>query len=262
MFSKPLPKLPEPSLPRSSLIVAQRESSAECHAFQKCFSVLADGITDPGWLAIQLYSKELIGSDIRTEAQKQVIEERVKIEKLLSAVEKHILVSPATKFREFLDVLQSEPSLQHLARRLESTYHEFLGQCTHGVPTLTSTPLIPPLSTTCASPLPVLCSDPQYPSPSSCLPIPPTKRPKMDHFLRSQHFMEHTIILPDIQQVLDQATTHIMKPATFCSSEVRHSAVESYSFYLKSVYTREKLPIYDKWPQVKSKKYINLACPH
>ena len=32
-----------------------------------------------------------------------------------------------------------------------------------------------------------------------------------------------------------------------------------YASYLKSVYTREKLPIYDKWPQVKSKTYINLA---
>ena len=29
--------------------------------------------------------------------------------------------------------------------------------------------------------------------------------------------------------------------------------------YLKSVYTREKLQVYDKWPQVKFKKYINLA---
>ena len=32
-----------------------------------------------------------------------------------------------------------------------------------------------------------------------------------------------------------------------------------YASYLKSVYTREKLPIYDKWPQMKSRKYINLA---
>ena len=32
-----------------------------------------------------------------------------------------------------------------------------------------------------------------------------------------------------------------------------------YASYLKSVYTRDKLPIYDKWPLVKSKKYINLA---
>ena len=37
------------------------------------------------------------------------------------------------------------------------------------------------------------------------------------------------------------------------------SAVNTYASYLKSVYTREKLQVYDKWPQVKSKKYINLA---
>ena len=37
------------------------------------------------------------------------------------------------------------------------------------------------------------------------------------------------------------------------------SALHTYADYLKSVYTRDKLPIYDRWPQVKSKKYINLA---
>ena len=35
--------------------------------------------------------------------------------------------------------------------------------------------------------------------------------------------------------------------------------MDTYANYLKSIYTREKLPIYDRWPQVKSKKYINLA---
>ena len=37
------------------------------------------------------------------------------------------------------------------------------------------------------------------------------------------------------------------------------SPIDTYASYLKSVYTRHKLPIYDKWPPVKSKKYINLA---
>ena len=92
--------------------------SAECRAFRKCFADLADGITDPGWLAVKLYSRELIGPDLRTEAQKQATEDRVKIVKVLSAVEDQIVVSPTTKFREFLDVLQGEPSLQHLATRL------------------------------------------------------------------------------------------------------------------------------------------------
>ena len=40
---------------------------------------------------------------------------------------------------------------------------------------------------------------------------------------------------------------------------VQLPAVDTYASYLKSVYTREKLQVYDKWPQVKSKKYINLA---
>ena len=40
---------------------------------------------------------------------------------------------------------------------------------------------------------------------------------------------------------------------------VQTTAVNTYASYLKSVYTREKLHVYDKWPPVKSKKYINLA---
>ena len=100
--------------------------------------------------------------------------ERVKIVNILSVVEAQIVTSPATKFREFRNVLQNEPSLQHLATRLENTHCELVGA---------SQPTSTPFS------------------------------------------------LP----------------------------VDTYASYLKSVYTREKLPIYDKWPQVKSKKYINLA---
>ena len=40
---------------------------------------------------------------------------------------------------------------------------------------------------------------------------------------------------------------------------VQTSAVNTYASYLKYIYTREKLQVYDKWPQVESKKYINLA---
>ena len=136
MFSKP--KLPELTLPRSPSRVVKCESvytksdrnSAEYCAFRKCFSVLVDGITDPGRLAVQLYSEELIERDIRIEAQKDAIAERVKTEMLLSAVEAQIVASPA-KFREFLDVLQNEASLQHLATRLENTHHELVNVLQH-----------------------------------------------------------------------------------------------------------------------------------
>ena len=71
------------------------------------------------------------------------------------------------------------------------------------------------------------------------LPSSPAERPKTG-ILQPQ---EHTM------QTLDNHQT----------PGVQLSAVDTYASYLKSVYRREKLPIYDKWPQVKSKKYINLA---
>jgi len=40
---------------------------------------------------------------------------------------------------------------------------------------------------------------------------------------------------------------------------VQSSAVNIYASYLRSLYTKMKLQGYDKWPQLKSKKYINLA---
>ena len=51
-------------------------------------------------------------------------------EAYVSAVENRIVVSPATKFREFLEVLQNESSVPHLSARLEETHCEMSGQCT------------------------------------------------------------------------------------------------------------------------------------
>ena len=249
-FSKPVPKPPEPTLPRSTSRavkceppgdagkVESKRDSTECRAFRKCFSVLADGITDPGRLAVQLYSRELIGPDIRTEAQKQAIAERVKIEMLLTAVEDQIVASPTTKFREFLDVLQNEPSLQHLATRLENSQHELSGLCTPwSVPPPTSTLFSSPL-TTCiqTSPLLRVPSPSPQPPPNSHLALLSAEPPKT----KPQHPLEHAVQPSDFQH--DHQTPLLQ-----------------YASYLKSVYTQEKLPVYDKWPHVKSKKYINLA---
>ena len=45
--------------------VKSKHESAECRAFLKCFAVLNDGISDPDWLAIQLYSRDMISRDMR-----------------------------------------------------------------------------------------------------------------------------------------------------------------------------------------------------
>ena len=279
MFSKPILKLPEPTLPRSSSTAAQcelpdtgrlklkRGESVECRAFRKCFADLAgaSGILNPGWLAVQLYSRELIGTDLLKESQKPSIEERVKIVKLLSAVEDQILASPVIKFREFLDILQNEPSLQHLVTGLENTHHELsgLGMCTPDIAPLMSIPSNQPC-TTCTQPsqcphhLPPMSVDP-----NSFPPLPPAKRPRADNILQPQHPLEHTLKPFDIQH--DHQTSvgypweHNLQSTTPYSSGGQSSAVDTYASYLKSVYARQKLLSYDKWPLVKSRKYINLA---
>ena len=261
MFSKPVPKLPEPTLPRSGTsTVVQRElpdtervnrQSVECRAFQKCFSILADGISNPGRLAIQLYSKDLIGPHIRTEAQKPAIVEQVKIEMVLSAVEKQIVTSPASTFKQFLDVLQNEPSLHNLAARLQNAHRELSESCTLSV----SSPIAmssPPLAICSQLNTPLPLSNPysQHPPASSCVPITPTKRPRADD-LPAQHLLK---------QPSDFCQGHQIPEHYQQAQPVRQSsAVDTYASYLKSVYTRQKLPLYDKWPQVKSKKFVNLA---
>ena len=91
----------------------------EYQAFQKHFAVLSDEIPDLGWLAVQLYSRDMISRDMRQEAELETIPAPTRTRKLLLAVEDQILISPTSKFRDFLYILHSEPSLDHLARKLE-----------------------------------------------------------------------------------------------------------------------------------------------
>ena len=197
-----VPEPPETTLPRSRSIVAQHESldtevveskeeSAEYRAIRECFADLTgaatSGILNPGWLAVQLYSKKLIENELLTETQKQAVEERVKAVKLLSAVRDQIATSPATKFREFLDVLQNERSLQHLATRLENTRRKLSGQVVPPPVFIQSNPVLTQFS----PPLPHTSS----PHPQDLPNPPPSKRPKTDNAFQS---LEH--VVQDFQQ--------------------------------------------------------------
>ena len=99
--------------------------SPECQVFQKCFAVLSDGISDPGWLASELYSRDMISRDMRQAAQLETLPALTRTRNLLSAVEGQLVTSPTSKFRDFLDILHREPSLDHLARKLEEAYSKF-----------------------------------------------------------------------------------------------------------------------------------------
>ena len=102
--------------------VCPKLSSPEYQTFQSCFAVLCNGISDPGWLASELYSRDMISQDIRQEAELQTLSASIRTRKLLSAVEDQILTSPKPKFADLLYILHSEPSLEHLAAKLEENY--------------------------------------------------------------------------------------------------------------------------------------------
>ena len=97
-------------------------SSPEYQTFQSCFGVLCNGISDPGWLASELYSRDMISQDIRQEAELQILSASMQTRKLLSAVKDQIIASPKPKFRDLLYILHSEPSLEYLAAKLEENY--------------------------------------------------------------------------------------------------------------------------------------------
>ena len=101
--------------------VKSKLDSPEYQAFKRHLAFLSGGISDPGWLASQLYSRDMISRDMRREGELETTPAPTRTRKLLSAVEDQILTSPEPKFRDFLDILHSEPALDHLARKLEET---------------------------------------------------------------------------------------------------------------------------------------------
>ena len=73
------------------------------------------------------------------------------------------------------------------------------------------------------------------------------------------HIHAGTILTSEQLQPHPQHPLHQPGPSSPPWPRTDVTPVLQYATYLKSVYTQEKQPIDDKWPQVKCKKYINLA---
>ena len=71
------------------------------------------------------------------------------------------------------------------------------------------------------------------------------------HLQPSPHHTPHQPASSDLPPPAKQPSTDVLRQY--------QTPVKQYASYLKSVYTRAKLPVYDKWLQVKSKIFINLA---
>ena len=155
--------------------------------FRKHSADLLTAIQDPGDLAWELFSENVVTSAVVEFANNMTHERGERTSNLLMAVGSQIEVDPGT-FDVFLSVLSKRPAMSDLCGRMKDTYGSF---------------------------------------------PPPAKRPR-------------TIMHPQTVQPFDFQHNH-------------QTPVLQYASYLKSVYTREKRLTYDKWPQVKSKTYINLA---
>ena len=89
--------------------------------FRKHSADLLTVIQDPGVLAWELYSKDIITVDERDAACYHLHGRSMRTLNLLSAVESRIKVDPGT-FDVFLSVLAKQPSMSDLCRRMRDAY--------------------------------------------------------------------------------------------------------------------------------------------
>ena len=80
-------------------------------------------IQDPGVLAWELYSKNIITVDERNAACYCLHDRSMRTSNLLSAVESQIKVNPAA-FDVFLAVLAKQPPMSDLHRRMKDAYRK------------------------------------------------------------------------------------------------------------------------------------------
>ena len=91
-----------------------------------------------------------------------------------------------------------------------------------------------------------LCAQQPKPTPTQHLPAARHVEAENDHKTDNLELQASKMLTDD-----SSSGTTFHQPST--------SAIELYASYLKSVYTKQKLPMYDKLPQIKVKKYIKLA---
>ena len=116
--------LPSPShlILNTTMATGGRKSINPAYeAFRKHSADLLTVIQDPGVLAWDLYSKDIITPDEREAACYHLHDRSTRTSNMLSAVESQIKVNPGA-FDVFLAVLAKQPSMSDLHRRMKDTY--------------------------------------------------------------------------------------------------------------------------------------------
>ena len=91
--------------------------------FKKHYNDLQSGIQSPSELASELYSRNIIAQDVRNRGQMTTYTIRERNAILLNAVEQAISSDPKC-FRQFMKILDDEPTTKPLRALLKDTYGE------------------------------------------------------------------------------------------------------------------------------------------
>ena len=91
--------------------------------FKKHYNDLQSGIQSPSELASKLYSRNIIAQDVRNRGQMTTYTIRERNAILLNAVEQAISSDPKC-FRQFMKILDDEPTTKPLHALLKDTYGE------------------------------------------------------------------------------------------------------------------------------------------
>ena len=90
-------------------------------------SAITDGVANqanPGWLSRKLQEKEMILAETASAIVNSTsLSNEDKVDRLIQAVESKLRhgLNPAQIFQEFIKILQSEPALQDLAQKLQTS---------------------------------------------------------------------------------------------------------------------------------------------
>jgi len=117
------------------LLMAERKESIIL--FHKHYSDLCEVIHNADWIAIQLYSEELLAMSTRRDIEETPKQTKKNI-KLLSSIERVLLINPE-KFEEFLYVLGREQYLKSLVDRIRCSLCKFQLLSHHACATLACT---------------------------------------------------------------------------------------------------------------------------
>ena len=108
--------------------MASGKQTREYKKIQENYATLSSTLTDqvpPGDLGNKLFQAHLIGGDLKRAANKELTDEAVRVNKLLSAVHNQIELN-SQNFYKFIKILKDYKQLEELMKLLECKWIQYI----------------------------------------------------------------------------------------------------------------------------------------